>query len=62
LLLLIFLINYSKHLFGQLIAAVVTLTCAYFGVVGGIYYTFDYTIAGIMLILNAFIRSGNNVK
>jgi hypothetical protein len=33
LLLLIFLINYSKHLFGQLIAAVVTLTCAHFGVV-----------------------------
>ena len=29
--LLSFLVNYPKHLFGQLIAAVLTLTCTHFG-------------------------------
>jgi hypothetical protein len=31
--LLLFLINYPKHLFGQLIVAIMTLTSTHFGVV-----------------------------
>jgi hypothetical protein len=60
--LLIFLVNYSKHLLYHLVAAIMTLTVAHFGVVRTIQYCLDETIAGLMLILNAFIRIGHNIK
>jgi hypothetical protein len=60
--LLTFLIDNPKHLFDQLIAAVMTLTSTHFGIVRAIHNGLDDTVAGIMLILNAFIRIGYNVK
>ena len=57
-----FLINYPKHLFDQLVAAVMTLTSTHFGIVQAIYYGLNDTVARIMLILNAFIRIGYDVK
>ena len=54
--LLIFLISYSKHLFDQLIAAIMALASTHFGIVRTICYCLDDTVAGIMLILSAFIR------
>jgi hypothetical protein len=62
LLLLLFLINYSKHLLYHLVAAIMTLTSAHLGVVRTICYCLDNAIAGIVLILNAVIRISHNVK
>ena len=59
---LLFLANYPNHLLYQLVAAVMTLTGTHLGVVRAIYHGHDEAIAGTMVILNAFIRSGNNVK
>jgi hypothetical protein len=53
---LIFLINYSKHVFNKLVAAVMTLTIAHFGIVRAIYYSLDSAVAGIVLILGTFSR------
>jgi hypothetical protein len=61
LLVLLFLINYSKHFLYHLVAAIVTLTSTHLGVVRPIYWSLDHTIAGIMLILNAVIRSSHVV-
>ena len=61
-LLLLFLINYSKHLLYHLVAAIMALTSTHLGVVRTIYQSLDATIAGIMLILDAVIRIGHNVK
>lgn len=60
--LLTFLIDNPKHLFDQLVAAVMTLTSTHFGIVRAIYYGLNDTVARIMLILNAFIRIGYNAK
>lgn len=59
---LLFLANYPNHLLYQLVAAVMTLTGTHLGVVRAIYHGRNEAIAGTMVILNAFIRSGNNVK
>jgi hypothetical protein len=59
---LLFLINYPKHLLYQLVAAVMTLTSTHVGVVRAIHYGLDDTVARIMLILNAFIRSANDIR
>jgi ABC-type uncharacterized transport system permease subunit len=53
--LLIFLVNYPKHLFGQLIAALVTLTCTYFGNLRAIYYRLNDVIAGSVVFLYAAV-------
>lgn len=53
---LICLVNYPKHLFGQLIATVVTLTCTHFGDLRAIYYRPDDAIAGSVIVLYAFTR------
>lgn len=60
--LLIFLISYSKHLFDELVTAVMTLTSTNFGVVRTIYYRLYDTVAGIMVILNAFTGIDYNVR
>ena len=62
LVLLLFLVNYPNHLLYQLVVAVMALTSTHVGVVRTIYYSLDHTVAGIMLILNEFIRGDNNVK
>ena len=49
--LLVFLVNYPKHLFGQLIAAVVTLTCTHFGNLRALYYRLNAAIAGSVIVL-----------
>jgi hypothetical protein len=49
--LLVFLVNYPKHLFGQLIAAVVTLTCTHFGNPRALYYRLNAAIAGSVIVL-----------
>jgi hypothetical protein len=59
---LLFLINYPKHLLYQLVAAVMTLTSTHVGVVRAIHYGLDDTVARIMLILNAFIRNANDIR
>jgi hypothetical protein len=52
--LLIFLVNYPKHLFGRLIAAaVMTLTCTHFGSLQAIYYRLNDAIAGSVIVLYA---------
>jgi hypothetical protein len=61
-LLLLLLIDYSKHLLNHLVAATMTLTSTYCSIVQAICYCIDNAIAGIMLILNAVIRIGHNVK
>jgi hypothetical protein len=58
-LVLLFLINYSKHLLYHLVAAIVALTSTHLGVVRTLYWSLDHTIAGIMLILNAVLRSSH---
>jgi hypothetical protein len=60
--LLIFLVNYPKHLFGQLIAAVVTLTCTHFGNLRAIYYRLDDAIAGSVIVLYAFTGIAYDTK
>ncbi len=49
--LLVFLVNYPKHLFGQLIAAVVTLTCTHFANLRALYYRLNAAIAGSVIVL-----------
>jgi hypothetical protein len=60
--LLIFLVNYPKHLFGQLIAAVVTLTCTHFGNLRGIYYRLNDAIAGSVIVLYAATGIAHDTK
>ncbi len=60
--LLIFLVNYSKHLFGQIIAAVVTLTCTHLGNLRAIYYCLNHAIAGSVIVLYAATRIAHDRK
>jgi hypothetical protein len=60
--LLIFLVNYPKHLFGQLIAAIMTLTITHFGNLRAIYYRLDDAIAGIVIVLYAFSGIAHDTK
>ena len=60
--LLIFLVNYPKHLFGQVIAAVVTLTCTHFGNLRAIYCCLDDAIAGGMIVLYAVTGIAHDTK
>jgi hypothetical protein len=60
--LLIFLVNYPKHLFGHLVAAVVTLTCTHFGNLRAIYYCLNHAIAGSVIVLYAATRIAHDTK
>jgi hypothetical protein len=60
--LLLFLINYPKHLFGQLIAAVVTLTNTHFGNLRVIYYRLNDAIAGSVIVLYAAAGIAHDTK
>jgi hypothetical protein len=60
--LLSFLVNYPKHLFGQLIAAVVTLTCTHVGNLRALYYRLNAAIAGSVIVLDAATGIAHDTK
>lgn len=60
--LLLFLINYPKHLFGQLIVAIMTLTSTHFGNLRVIYYRLNDAIAGSVIVLYAAAGIAHDTK
>ena len=60
--LLSFLVNYPKHLFGQLIAAVMTLTCTHFGNLRAPSYRLNAAIAGSVIVLYAATGIAQDTK
>jgi hypothetical protein len=60
--LLSFLVNYPKHPFGQLIAAVVTLTSTHFGNLRALYYRLNVAIAGSVIVLYAATGIAQDTK
>ena len=57
----IILLDHRKHLFDELIAAVMTWTCAYFCYIRAFDYSLDDAVARGVVILSTRVRFAHNI-